>query len=528
MRINCAGESGIVYRILIVDDEKIERTGLRLLLGKMDQKFEITEAVNGKEALEWLSCNRADILVTDIRMPFVDGLELVEQAARLYPDMKAMVFSGYGEFEYARRAMRFGVEEYILKPVNPTEFQNAIKKIIRVLEESKQEKSRRQTEGSLFKEYILNAIFNGTDAGELEKRAAGIYPMDFLDSYRRLMLLEVSGDFFENKSSQLLGGLKLAGLNADYLNVSPQQGILLFKSESDEWKETASRVLGILEELSGKDAKCYVAVSSGLKNRSQLAERCRETELLMENRFYGLDSHIFMAEYDVECADDVQLDDNTLIKQIQQDVRTKDMLSLSEHVDRLFHNYRQNVGFSQIYVKFVFSSLLKVLYEAIPGKNDRDLNEEMEMLYRTADIDEIRRIIEKNIQLLEQETQTDSGNIHREVEEVKHYINTHYGEEISIEMLAERVFLAPSYLSTIFKKETGQNLSKFIKICRMEKAREMLEGTKDKIVSISEKVGYPNVSYFCQSFREYYGMTPQKYRDQGENAEQDEEAVALV
>jgi len=490
MRINCAGESGIVYRILIVDDEKIERTGLRLLLGKMDQKFEITEAVNGKEALEWLSCNRADILVTDIRMPFVDGLELVEQAARLYPDMKAMVFSGYGEFEYARRAMRFGVEEYILKPVNPTEFQNAIKKIIRVLEESKQEKSRRQTEGSLFKEYILNAIFNGTDAGELEKRAAGIYPMDFLNSYRRRMLLEVSGDFFENKSSQLLGGLKLAGLNADYLNVSPQQGILLFKSESDEWKETASRVLGILEELSGKDAKCYVAVSSGLKNRSQLAERCRETELLMENRFYGLDSHIFMAEYDVECADDVQLDDNTLIKQIQQDVRTKDMLSLSEHVDRLFHNWK--------------------------------------CFYRTADIDEIRRIIEKNIQLLEQETQTDSGNIHREVEEVKRYINTHYGEEISIEMLAERVFLAPSYLSTIFKKETGQNLSKFIKICRMEKAREMLEGTKDKIVSISEKVGYPNVSYFCQSFREYYGMTPQKYRDQRENAEQDEEAVALV
>ena len=161
-------------------------------------------------------------------------------------------------------------------------------------------------------------------------------------------------------------------------------------------------------------------------------------------------------------------------------------------------------------------------------KRFRDLNEEMEMLYRTADIDEIRRIIEKNIQLLEQETQTDSGNIHREVEEVKRYINTHYGEEISIEMLAERVFLAPSYLSTIFKKETGQNLSKFIKICRMEKAREMLEGTKDKIVSISEKVGYPNVSYFCQSFREYYGMTPQKYRDQGENAEQDEEAVALV
>ncbi len=136
------------------------------------------------------------------------------------------------------------------------------------------------------------------------------------------------------------GGLKLAGLNADYLNVSPQQGILLFKSESDEWKETASRVLGILEELSGKDAKCYVAVSSGLKNRSQLAERCRETELLMEKPFLRSGQPYFHGGIRWECADDVQLDDNTLIKQIQQDVRTKDMLSLSEHVDRLFHNYR--------------------------------------------------------------------------------------------------------------------------------------------------------------------------------------------
>ena len=91
MRINCAGESGIVYRILIVDDEKIERTGLRLLLGKMDQKFEITEAVNGKEALEWLSCNRADILVTDIRMPFMDGLELSRMVKAELPDIKYYV-----------------------------------------------------------------------------------------------------------------------------------------------------------------------------------------------------------------------------------------------------------------------------------------------------------------------------------------------------------------------------------------------------------------------------------------------------
>ena len=84
-----------------------------------------------------------------------------------------------------------------------------------------------------------------------------------------------------------------------------------------------------------------------------------------------------------------------------------------------------------------------------------------------------------------------------------------------MDYLADMVFMAPSYLSHVFKKETGQNLSKFIKAYRMEKAKEMLKETHNKIVNISYAVGYPNVSYFCQSFREYFGVSPQKFRDQG-------------
>ena len=95
-------------------------------------------------------------------------------------------------------------------------------------------------------------------------------------------------------------------------------------------------------------------------------------------------------------------------------------------------------------------------------------------------------------------------------------IEDHYMEDISAQQLADMVYLAPSYLSSLFKKETGQNLSKYIKQYRMEKARQMLEDTNMKIVCISEKVGYPNVSYFCQSFREYCGVSPQKFRENAE------------
>jgi len=125
-------------------------------------------------------------------------------------------------------------------------------------------------------------------------------------------------------------------------------------------------------------------------------------------------------------------------------------------------------------------------------------------------------ILEKNLDRLSETFGQNPQMLHREIESVKDYIYEHYSEEIGVDLLAQKVYMAPSYLSHIFKKETGQNLSKFIKAYRMEKAKEMLEETHEKIVQISYAVGYPNVSYFCQSFREFYGVSPQKFRNTGE------------
>lgn len=511
-----------MYRILIVDDEKIERMGIRFLLQQIPEQFEISEAVNGKEALEWLQENKADILITDVKMPFMNGIELVEHASKLCPEMKKVIFSGYGEFEYARQAMRFGVVEYVLKPVDPAEFKNVISKVLKSLEGSRVEESRRKISTTLFKEYVLNAVLNGVDIGELEKMAADYYSLEFLDNYRRMMLIELNIDFFGKADGQeAVEMMQKSVSDFDYLNLNPQQSVLFFKGECGDWKETAGKINRIIEGKCRAGMKSYVAVSSKIKGREQITDRYREVELLMENRFYDLDSNLYMAENETENADDICLEDDTLIRQMKQDIRTKDILSLREHCDRLFHKYSRNIGFSQIYVKFMLSSLLKILYEAIPEKTEKELNREIERLYRISDLAGIRQMIEDNISVLEKNVQKDAGNIHREVETVKRYIYSHYGNELSIEMLAEQVCLAPSYLSTIFKKETGQNLSKFIKSCRMEKAREMLENTHEKIVQISEKVGYPNVSYFCQSFREYFGVSPQKYRDMGENYEEE-------
>ena len=125
--------------------------------------------------------------------------------------------------------------------------------------------------------------------------------------------------------------------------------------------------------------------------------------------------------------------------------------------------------------------------------------------------------MESLITEMEQQLSVDGHGSRNEVAKAKSYIYEHYSEEIGVETLAELVYLSPGYFSYIFKKETGENVSRFIRCYRMEKAKELLAGTSKKIVQICKETGFSNVSYFCKSFREYCGCSPEQYR-KGETA----------
>ncbi len=125
---------------------------------------------------------------------------------------------------------------------------------------------------------------------------------------------------------------------------------------------------------------------------------------------------------------------------------------------------------------------------------------------------EILAVTEDNIKEYEAFLERSMSASRNEVATVKNYIYQHYEEDLNLEMLAEKVYLSSGYLSFIFKKETGMNLNRYIRVFRMEKAKELLCSTNMKVAQISERVGFANVSYFCRSFREYYGSSPESYR----------------
>ena len=287
-----------------------------------------------------------------------------------------------------------------------------------------------------------------------------------------------------------------------YLNLTPQQSIILLKDRSIDLIAFAN---DLLEQIKQEyENSCTASISSEISCAEQIICAMDELEELMENKFYHPNVRLF---YSGMKSSDCEM---------KQDIRMKDVQSLRDHFERFSQRYRSQTAFSQMYIKFLFANLLKDIYDAVPGEGEKQLNTKIDQLYRSFDFVQVTDIVSDSINLLEK---TFSGRVqtgHREVEAVKRYIAAHYGDEMSVERLSELVYMAPSYLSSVFKKETGQNLNRFIKSVRMEKAKDLLEQTMMKIVDISTACGYPNVSYFCSSFREYYGISPQKFRESGD------------
>lgn len=183
-----------VYKILIVDDEAIERRCISFILENSKYSLEIEEAENGQKAYERLQEKEFDILFSDVKMPFMDGLELAEKAVHLYSDIRVIIFSGFSEFEYARTAIRIGCVNYILKPVNPEALLTMICEVLKRLDEEREKKAIACKKSKYVQEHCLLKLLNSVCMTEDE--------MNFLQEeqvkYNRLIFIEFEHDFFDS------------------------------------------------------------------------------------------------------------------------------------------------------------------------------------------------------------------------------------------------------------------------------------------------------------------------------------------
>ena len=191
-----------MYTYLIVDDEMIERKGIRMLLSWMNIRENILEASNGEEALEVFEKEKIDVLLTDINMPFMDGIELLSRIHEEYPGTETVIFSGYDEFSYAKKAISYGVSAYILKPVNPEEFKKVVGEITEKLAKSEREEKRKDESMEFLREHLLYLMVNGQSRSTMQEKTQMLLDMSFVRDFCRMVLLECANNYFEKVNSE--------------------------------------------------------------------------------------------------------------------------------------------------------------------------------------------------------------------------------------------------------------------------------------------------------------------------------------
>lgn len=506
-----------MYRMMIADDEDSERMGIQYLLNKFGFEFSIIEAEDGKEALKKLEECAVDILMTDVRMPFVDGLKLAEIVRNRFPDIEIIFFSGYDDFSYVKQALSIQAVDYILKPVNPEEFKKVIDLVIDRIERKKAVELHDRQLKKVLAPYIITRLLNQIPYEKL-RNTYRESELDFLKQYKRMILLEFEEDFFgktvedvQNLNNKIEeNGLTLS---CDMVDQNPAQGILLFTDEGKDtsyYREVADAIHILIEKE--YHISCFLAVSDLIETPDDIGSVYQETEAYFEERFFHKD--IFV--YPIESGDRIMNVDSENItralNEIEEDIKFCDVFSLKKNVEIILDKCRNNEFQSYIYTRFICGNLIKILYHALPEDQD-EIADKIEELYMVNHFSEIEQslsdLTDRVVRVLD--SQQDSPK--HMITIIEKYIRDHYMDALSLDVLAEKVFLTPHYLSSIFSQEKGIGLNKYIKKVRMDKAEQLLTTTNMKIGDICEAVGYTNLSYFCKIFRNEYGVTPEKYRE---------------
>lgn len=491
--------------VLIVDDEKIEREGLKYLLSREEGERNVFEASNGKQALQIIRSEDIQLVLTDIKMPHMDGLELSRRAKEENPALQIIIFSGYSDFTFAQEAIRYGVTEYILKPVNPEDFHKVIQKAEKVIEQRKKKESR-EIKG---KNFLQNYLYSGKL--ETLEKAKDMINLEKWNGWHCGILLESDVAFFDTAEETLEEEIqKELRRVCFYLNLNARQSLLLFQDVYCDYQLVANHLYNFMKRKY-RDS-FYLAVSRKFEGCECLPEILEQLEQQMEEKFYHPEKHVFSNEDDVLKLSVGEVQDSQIMQMISEDITRKDTDQLRKHFACLKEKYHDNTQYSAMYIKFVFSNVIQELFQENQFSGERRLEHEIERLYNCRNIMEILEVTEDNIKEYEAFLDRSMSSSRNEVAAVKNYIYQHYEEDLNLEMLAEKVYLSSGYLSFIFKKETGMNLNRYIRVFRMEKAKELLCSTNMKVAQVSERVGFANVSYFCRSFREYYGSSPESYR----------------
>lgn len=521
-----------LHRAILIDDESYTRKGLMKLIDWEACGFRIVgEADNGEDALELIKRVRPDLVITDIRMPVIDGLELIrcvtaENIAKPY----FIIISGYNDFNYAQQAMRFGVHDFVVKPIDEIEFCHTLNKLkdkLR-LEQEEQARNDRLMGGEMIKSLILGEASEASIA-EWEKRlnlrkADRLYylfaelndnyswqsPGDKISDARFKELVEqelirisaaeqpVSLHEHRNRIGILLPSFLLAPFNGELerfliklraaLDVHLGKGVFLYAG-------TPVSCLSDIRESykSAKEAILYKYINED--DRIVISDQIQSEKL----NYIGLDS----AEF------------NQFIMQMEE----LQLEAVKATVDKWFHDFREKRYAPEAVKMNIQQCLMAVLKTIRSMEGDEQSLLSLQPMLGWQDINLSLGELKKLFTAFIEESQQSIAELRKEqqkggIQKIKCYIEGNFSQNISLKSIAAQFYINPVYLGQLFKKTYGVYFNEFLLQLRVNEAKKLLrQSCSMRIYEIAEKVGFSNSDYFVTQFEKIEHMTPTEYRN---------------
>lgn len=535
-----------LYKIILVDDEEEIRQGMVKKIKWEELGFTVVgEAENGIEALDLIEKTTPDLVITDIRMPYMDGIKLAENIKHRYPTTKVVLISGFDEFEYAQTAIELGVIRYILKPINSIEMSQVLRELKDSLDEEvhskndiKALKHNYKKSLPLLRERFLNHWIE--DYVPLEVIHENLQTFELESISGHLVVAVIRPDNLLKGDSDMTLIKNKALLNVAIFNICEEiinennlgivfmrinEIVAIIPVEENESPKTSSRIFVILEQIRATVEKYLnTTITIGVGNT------CKEQTMLYKgyaSALSALDYTVIIGNNKIIYLEDIEPIDSSELKLDEVDERALVMamkLGQPDEIKETLDMLIDRIDGMQLYLKDYQLYILDILSIILKFAKSMELG--LDIIWDKKDnfLLEINRLKTKEkinnwlfeicIKISEAVTRKRDHNKNDLIDKAKDYILRHYSdEELNAETLCNILHISTNYFSALFKKETGLTFTSYLTNIRIEKAKELLRNTDLKAFDIGNQVGYSHGHYFSYVFKKTTGMSPTEYRN---------------
>ncbi|MCR8630573.1 response regulator transcription factor [Paenibacillus radicis (ex Xue et al. 2023)] len=509
-----------MYKAIIVDDESMIRNGLKTIIPWEECGFTIiADAKNAREALQRHQELAPDLLVVDIRMPGMDGLELIEEIRKTDDHCHFLILSGYADFTYAQQALTQGVDGYILKPVDEREFAEHLQRIHALLHKQSALGSNTLKQREEYIQSLLQSRKPAVEGGQSRSLAAGLLSwksyqvilVDVTASYKddAWRFAEARGKLVELFESDKQGYVFAA---EPWIGVIIKQTVTNRQASSELYRQ-------IKEQMNSLQLSCFAVAGQVVKRVEQLADSLSQAREVMKHKFLCDGEQVFtMHDLPAILAENEENQVATDLKQLADKLYYAMDIGKISGVELVLEQASKaflSNDTTELTMKTNWAQLISLVLNKLSMRNNEAYLAVQSCMSLTADLYKqanyaglLREVRSRLLQVTESMCSASNEPV---LKQILDFVQNHYSDNLKLETLAEMFNYNSGYLGKMFRKYTGEPFHTYLDKIRIEKATELL-GQGLKVHQVAERIGYANVDYFHTKFKRYSGVSPSYYK----------------